>query len=88
MKLESSSYNSLNAAMERNNQCIIKSFSFYLTDWHEGEKMMKPLLFLGELFLLTVQQKETLIHSHNINQEAKKIKSNSLFFFALYFKLC
>lgn len=43
--------------------------------------MMKPLLFLGELFLLTVQQKETLIHSHNINQEAKRIKSNSLFCF-------
>lgn len=42
--------------------------------------MMKQLSFLGELSLLTVQQKETLIHSHNISQEAKRIKSNSLFF--------
>ncbi len=57
MKLESFSSNSLKAAMERSNQYIIKSFSFYFTDWHEGEKIMKQLSFLGELFLLTVQQK-------------------------------
>ncbi len=47
MKLESSSSNSLKAAMETSNQYIIKSFSFYFTDWHEGEKNYETIVVFG-----------------------------------------